>query len=236
MLVIFKKFILTHEILKRISFSLLRIYLRTFKNQIIGKGALVGISSILEGKNSIGEKTSFIGSKIGFASYVSKNSELQNVKIGRYTSIGPDVKTIHGIHPTKKFVSTHPMFFSTDFHIFPTYTDKPLFNETPDKINPNETYTTEIGNDVWIGAAVNIIEGVKIGDGSIIASGAMVNKDVAPYSIVGGVPAKHIRYRFEPNEIAFLIEFKWWYKPEVWIKTNASLFSNIAEFIKNNEK
>ncbi|WP_282118131.1 CatB-related O-acetyltransferase [Maribacter aquivivus] len=190
---------------------------------------MIGYSSKLEGLNKFGEKSIFIGSKIGYASYISKNTNLQNVNIGRYCSIGPNVITIHGTHPAKVFVSTHPSFFSTDFT--PSYTREQLFEEKPAPLNSKEPYTTLIGNDVWIGASVNIIEGVKLGDGCIVAAGSLVNKDVEPYSIVGGVPAKHIRYRFEPNEINFLMDFKWWNKPIEWIKENSYCFTNIKSFI-----
>src|SRR5665811_2625453 len=67
-----------------------------------------------------------------------------------------------------------------------------------------------IGNDVWIGANATILRGVTIGDGAIIASGSVVTKDVAPYSVVGGVPARHIRFRFDEDTIAELLDLRWW--------------------------
>jgi len=69
---------------------------------------------------------------------------------------------------------------------------------------------TLIGNDVWIGYKATIMAGVTIGDGAIIASGALVTKDVAPYSIVGGNPAQEIKKRFSEEQIAHLLEVKWW--------------------------
>ncbi|WP_299325045.1 DapH/DapD/GlmU-related protein [uncultured Maribacter sp.] len=230
----FKQFILSSEILKSLSFYGIRLYLKYVKKHIIGENAKVGYSSKLIGNNIIGENCSFIGSKLGFASYISKDTHLQDVKIGNYCSIGPNVLSIHGTHPTKKYVSTHPAFFSTDFAY--SYTKEQLFKEKPEPLESNEPYKTLIGNDVWVGASVNIIEGVKLGDGCIVAAGSLVNKDVEPYSIVGGVPAKHIRYRFEPNEIVFLLDFKWWQKSEEWIRTNSLLFSDIKEFINNTDK
>jgi len=226
-----KQFILSNNILKNLSFLGIRLYLKYSKKHTIGRNAKIGLSSKLEGKNLVGENCSFIGSKLGFASYISKNTHLQNVKIGKYCSIGPNVISIHGTHPTKDFVSTHPAFFSTDFKN--SYTQKQLFQEKPEPIDNNEPYMTIIGNDVWIGASVNIIEGVKLGDGCIVAAGSLVHKDVEPYSIVGGVPAKHIRYRFEQSETAFLLKFKWWQKSEEWIKKNSLLFSDIKKFINN---
>jgi acetyltransferase-like isoleucine patch superfamily enzyme len=73
-----------------------------------------------------------------------------------------------------------------------------------------ENKPIEIGNDVWIGARVIILDGVKIGTGAIIASGAIVTRDVPPYSVVGGVPAKIIKYRASENDIAFWQQSEWW--------------------------
>jgi hypothetical protein len=69
---------------------------------------------------------------------------------------------------------------------------------------------TEIGNDVWIGDRVVIMSGVKIGDGAIVAAGAVVTKDVPPYAIVGGVPARVIKYRFDEKTIHRLLDLQWW--------------------------
>ena len=85
---------------------------------------------------------------------------------------------------------------------------------------------------MWIGNNAIIKYGIKIGDGAIIGSGAMVTKDVEPYSIVGGVPAKIIKYRFTQEQIEFLLNFKWWDKDLDWLKKNKHLFENFGEFEK----
>ncbi|MEO1486680.1 MAG: CatB-related O-acetyltransferase, partial [Bacteroidota bacterium] len=90
----------------------------------------------------------------------------------------------------------------------------------------------EIGNDVWIGAQVTILDGVKIGDGAIIASGALVNRDVPPYSIWGGVPAKEIKKRFDEHVIERLLAIKWWDKEYSWLKDNANTFTDINTFLE----
>ncbi len=90
----------------------------------------------------------------------------------------------------------------------------------------------KIGNDVWIGANVLILDGVTIGNGAIIAAGAVVTKDVPPYAVVGGVPAKIIKYRFNKEEIDFLEQLKWWEKDEKWLTEYGKYFNNV-ELLKN---
>lgn len=162
-------------------------------------------------------------SELGDFSYVARNSQIYNTKVGKFTCIGPNVNTGMGAHPSSEFVSTHPLFYSTLGQSSGlVIVEKNLFEEFP---------STEIGNDVWIGNNAIIKYGVKIGDGSIIGAGAVVTKDVEPYSIVGGVPAKIIKYRFTEEQIRFLNEFKWWDKDLAWLKENKKQFQNIGEFI-----
>lgn len=89
-----------------------------------------------------------------------------------------------------------------------------------------------IGHDVWIGGNATIIKGVKIGNGAIIGTNAVVTKDVPPYAIVGGNPAKIIRYRFSPEIIDALDKIKWWYWPLEKVKANRQYMENVEEFIE----
>ena len=89
-----------------------------------------------------------------------------------------------------------------------------------------------IGNDVWIGDNVYILAGVKIGNGAIIAMGAVVTRDVEPYTIVGGVPAKVIRKRFNDEQIKKLEEIKWWNKSTDWILEHIEDFEDIEKFVR----
>lgn len=162
-------------------------------------------------------------SELGDFSYVARNSQIYNTKIGKFTCIGPNVSTGMGAHPSSEFVSSHPLFYSTlGQSAGLVIVDKNLFEEFP---------STEIGNDVWIGNNAIIKYGVKIGDGAIIGAGAVVTKDVDPYSIVGGVPAKIIKYRFTQEQIEFLQNFKWWDKDLDWLKANKHKFENIGRFM-----
>lgn len=89
-----------------------------------------------------------------------------------------------------------------------------------------------IGHDVWIGADVRIIKGVKIGNGAIVGTGSVVTKDVPPYAIVGGNPAKVIRYRFSPEIIAQLEQIKWWYWPLEKVVANRQYMENVEVFVE----
>jgi len=139
---------------------------------------------------------------------------------------------IYGTHPLHNFISTHPAFYSLARQNGMTYAKKQLFDEFiyADKENK---YPVVIGNDVWIGQGATLIGGVTIGDGSIILSNATVTKDVAPFTIVGGLPARSIGKRFDENTIDFLLDFQWWDKSTKWLKDNAELFSDIDSFVKN---
>lgn len=113
---------------------------------------------------------------------------------------------IHTIdHPTT-WLSSSPFQYNVGLQ-FPDYSH--LF-EQKKIVRPK---TTVIGNDVWIGSLSLVRRGLKIGDGAIIAGGSVVVKDVPPYAIVGGVPAKVIKYRFTEEQIAALMQIKWWDMP-----------------------
>jgi acetyltransferase-like isoleucine patch superfamily enzyme len=145
----------------------------------------------------------------------------RKVSIGPYCSIGPDVTIITGgIHPTD-WVSTYP--FRAKW-ILPG-----AFEDGMPKSNGN----VRIGADVWIGSQVTILSGVNVGHGAVIATGSVVAKDVPPYALVGGVPARVIRYRFSPEQIRTLLDIKWWEWSEIKIKEAVPLLSSgrIDEFL-----
>jgi acetyltransferase-like isoleucine patch superfamily enzyme len=123
--------------------------------------------------------------------------------IGRFCSLAPGVVIGDSNHPTE-WLSTHSFQWGEGSWI-PSQALR-RFNTPPDR----KGRRTLIGNDVWIGANAIILPGVTIGDGAIIAAGSVVSRDVPPYAIVGGVPARVIRFRFDEKTIEHLMKIRWW--------------------------
>lgn len=195
----------------------------------IGRAVTLDMKIEFEGDNFVGDRAFVASSNVGFGTYISGGSTIKSAKIGRYCSIGSYVQTGLGTHPSKKFVSTHPAFFSTRMQAGFTFVTDNRFNE---HIYANGKYIVTIGNDVWVGNNVLIMDGVSIGDGAIIAAGAIVTRDVPPYAIHGGIPAKLIRYRFDDQHISQLLKLKWWDWSVEKIKRYSHLFDNVEAFIK----
>ena len=195
----------------------------------IGRGSCVdGKDTTFNGNNRIGIDSRFHG-VMGFGSYIGNNCEIDGI-IGKFCSISSNVHTVIGAHPTKEFVSTHPAFFSLKEQAGFTYAKEQQFEESI--FADNEKHHVIIGNDVWIGFGATLLSGIIVGNGAIIAAGAVVTHSVEPYSIVGGVPAKLIRRRFDVDDIVFLEKAKWWDRDVNWLKDNASAFSDIQELKK----
>lgn len=169
----------------------------------------------------ISQHSYFYKSTVEPYTYFAGFNSVMNARIGKFCSIGDFSIIGAGNHPTD-FISTSPIFYSPNAQCGVTFSDNSYFEEMQETI---------IGNDVWIGAYSMIMGGVTIGDGAIIASGSFVNKDVEPYSIVGGTPAKLIRKRFSFEEIEKLLLLKWWEKPESWLRENFKEFHDRDKFL-----
>lgn len=154
-------------------------------------------------------------SSIGAYSYVANNTDVESADIGKFCSIADHCRIGMGGH-TLDMLSTSPIFTET-------------LNATKTQWVAKDVHAAEdkkviIGSDVWGGSHVLINGGVKVGHGAVIGAGAVVVKDVPPYAIVGGVPAKVIRYRFSPEIIQRLLELEWWNMNEEILKKNICFF------------
>lgn len=200
--------------------------LKEHKNKNLKAELFVIIDNSTIGNNIFfGSEVQFRNSVIGDYSYINSKTFVNYTRIGKFCSIGFAVQFGLGKHPTN-LISTHPIFYAIN-KPFNTFSDKNHFKEFQEIV---------LGNDVWIGSKSIIMDGVTIGNGAIVAAGSIVTKDVQPYEVVGGVPAKHIKYRLDENTIKVLEKIKWWDKDEKWLQENYELFLDNEKFIKYFEK
>ena len=174
--------------------------------------------------------------ELGYHVNLAHHSQIQNSIVGDYTSIGRYSKVSRA--EIGKFCSiawdctigaTEHNFHSISTHAF-TYRKKFGFCNKDEQINHKKVI---IENDVWIGCGVIIMPGVHIGNGAVIGGGAVVTKDVKPYEIVAGCPAKHINWRFSQDVIDDLLEIKWWNLNKDFIKKHLNLFSYSNDLTKD---
>lgn len=171
---------------------------------------------------SIGYGTYIVGNGIG-----SINSHFNFCDIGKYCSIAHNVEILSASHVYNN-VSSYPFF---------SYSNSFCFDNNKKDVDSKESKTI-IESDVWIGANVTIIGGCRIGNGSVIAAGAVVTKDVPNYAIVAGVPARIIKYRFDEIKINELLKIEWWNWSIDKIKENINVImsDNVENFINKFNK
>ncbi len=180
------------------------------------------INSTKDKTAAIRNNVRFYDSSIGRYSYITRNCLVQSAEIGAFCSISEGCFIGMQSHPAE-FVSTSPVFLDGGNYLKKNFAS----------LKYQDTYKTVIGNDVWIGANVLVKGGVHIGDGAIIAAGAVVTHDVPPYAIVGGVPAKLIRYRFSEDIIKKISDSKWWEYSEERLCEAASNFNSPEVFTES---
>jgi len=188
---------------------------KRFPNAIIEKNCSFNTNVII-GKNSrICYNTTVNDSQIGFCTYINYNSLIQHTEIGNYCSIAHGVKMGLGEHPLH-LTSTSPLFYKVNNALNISLIEKDI------DFNPHEPI--KIGSDVWVGAQSIIMNGVTIGHGAVVAAGSIVTKEVLPYNIVAGIPAKVINTRFNQNKIDELLNSKWWLKEPLEINNTKNKF------------
>ncbi|MDO5144140.1 MAG: CatB-related O-acetyltransferase [bacterium] len=155
------------------------------------------------------------GSKIGRYTYISDHARILHAEVGAFCSIGTLCQIGGASHPMH-FASTSPVF----------YQGHNAFGKNFAQTSYSEYQQTVIGNDVWIGASCLIKSGVRIADGAVIGMGSVVTKDVGPYEVWAGNPARLLKKRFDEDTIQRLIELAWWTWPEDKLRENGWKFEN----------
>jgi len=150
--------------------------------------------------------------------------ENANLVVGNFCSIGPNVNVYLGGNHRSDWITTYPFG-----HIHHS-----IFDGFNGEGHPHTKGNIMIGNDVWIASGVTIMSGITIGDGAVIACNSHVVKNVEPYAMVGGNPAKIIKYRFTPEQIEQLLKIQWWNWEDDKINRFTPLLcnENIDEFIR----
>lgn len=185
-----------------------------------GFGTIVTGNCKFHGHNTGGDFSYVLNATLGRYTYIGSYTSVINAEIGAYCSIASGVKIGLFEHPTHTYVSTFPGFH---MHWPPTpHFKQPVCWQT--------NHRTFIGNDVWIGECAIVKAGVRIGNGAVIAAGAVVTKDVEPYAIVAGVPARVLRYRFDQEQVRKIEATEWWNWEDEKIAEHCKAFANIEEF------
>lgn len=175
-------------------------------------------NSILGDQVNIQRFNAIDSCEIGSFTYTGRYTTILHSKIGSFSSISWGVSIGGADHDLKK-VTTHDFLYN------------PAKGLLPEGYIPEEHYKDDcnVGNDVWIGANASVLRGVTIGDGAVIGAGSVVTRDIEPYSVVVGSPAKVIKKRFKDDVIARLLKVEWWDFPIGIIRDHFDLFDDNPE-------
>lgn len=178
-------------------------------------------NSYIDKKAKVCRSVQITDSSMGKYSYLGPFSQVVRTKIGNYCSIANYCYIGQGSHPLD-WISTSPVFYGNHNLFGVNFSEEPY----------DEFKDTRIGNDVWIGSFSLIKGGITIGDGAVIGMGAVVTKDVGPYEIWAGNPAKLIRKRFDEETIERLLDLKWWNWDDTKISSFRTTYDNVKEFLE----
>ncbi len=190
------------------------------------------VNSEINDHVTIGDLSTVTDSVLGYYVHINRNSMIRNCnidiysyggmnftalhcKIGKYSSISWNV-SIGGANHNYNNITTHAFLYNPNFDMI----------TKDEELHDRFSEPCEVGNDVWIGAGAQILRGVKVGDGAVVAAGAIVTKDVPPYSIVAGIPGRVIKMRASEDEISRLLKIQWWNIDPQIIKSNINLFKS----------
>ena len=172
-------------------------------------------NSVIHRSSKVEPGTSFVSSTMDRHSFCGYDCDISFAQIGSFVSIANGVVIGGGRHPME-WIAMSPVFYEGRDSVKAKYS-------THSRI-PNKP--VEIGHDVWVGRNAIILPGVRIGHGAVVGAGSVVTKDVAPYAIVAGNPARLVRFRFSETEIAALLDFAWWSLADPQLRAKAQLFNN----------
>lgn len=167
--------------------------------------------STLGAWTAVGARTTMAETEFGDYSYVVNDSSIIYARIGKFCSIAAHTRLNPGNHPLDRAALHHFTYRSLSYQLGED--DDAAFFDW------RRQHAVTLGNDVWIGHGAIVLPGVSIGDGAAIAAGAVVRRDVAPFTVVGGVPARPIRQRFDARTSERLQALAWWDWPRERLRT-----------------